>query len=216
MPIHVINEGTGLLHPGEMDTSLVLPATSGKGFEIDVENPSFGWRDILGEINVRGAGAADPTFAIYGATNFYQFQFSATVLKEVFIVYHVPHDYLPGSDIYFHAHWSNAAASPSVGAVVWGFEYTWAKGFDQAPFGASATVTATQTCSAQRYRHNIAETAAVTIAGLEVDSLVMVRVFRDATNVADTCADAVFLHMSDIHYQTTNIGTKNKAPNFYG
>ena len=48
MPVHVINEGSAVLQSGEMDTSLVLPATSGAGIEIDISSPSFGWRDILG------------------------------------------------------------------------------------------------------------------------------------------------------------------------
>ena len=51
---------------------------------------------------------------------------------------------------------------------------------------------------------------------MEVDGLILVRGYRDAGNVLDTCTDAVFLHTMDIHYQSTNMATKNKAPSFYG
>jgi hypothetical protein len=194
---------------------LVLPKTTGYGIKVDNAAPTFGWRDILGDITVRGTGANDPTFATYTGTALRQYQFSATTMNECFLVFHVPHDYVPGTDIYFHIHWSNAAAIPNTGNVVWGFEYSWAQGFNQMAFTAPATVKVTQACPATRYQHNIAETTAVTLANLEVDSIILVRVFRDAADVGDTCTDAVFGHTVDVHYQSTNIGTKQKAPAFY-
>lgn len=137
-------------------------------------------------------------------------------MQEVFITYHVPHDYVPSTDIFFHMHWSNAAATPNTGNVVWSFDYSYAKGFNQAPFSAFTKVSVTQACPATRYQHMVAETAAITIAALtEPDGLILVRAYRDASVGADTCTDAVFAHTADIHYQATGIGTKNKAPNFY-
>lgn len=198
-----------------VDATLILPKTSGQGIKVDPDAPTFGWRDILGQIEIRGSGAADPTFAFYTGTTMRQYQFSATVMNEVFIVFHVPHDYVPGSDIHFHMHWSNAAATPNTGNVVWGFEYAFAKGFNQAAFPAFQTVTVTQACPATRYQHMIAETAAVTIAALEVDGLILVRAYRDAAAGGDTCTDAVFAHTADVHYQSNNMATKAKAPNFY-
>jgi hypothetical protein len=47
------------------------------------------------------------------------------------------------------------------------------------------------------------------------DGVVLTRCYRDAANALDTCTDDVFLHAFDIHYQSTNIATKNKSPNFY-
>lgn len=193
----------------------VLPKTTGKGIKVDTAAPTFGWRDITSEVDTRGTGVNDPTFAVYTGTNFRSLQFSATVMQECFVVFHIPHDYVPGTDIYFHAHWSNAAAAPNTGNVIWAFEYSFAKGFNQAAFPASATVSVTQACPATRYQHNIAETTAVTIAALEVDGLILVRGYRDAANVGDTCTDAVFLHTLDVHYQSTNMATKAKAPDFY-
>lgn len=195
--------------------NIVLPKATNTGIQIDPVIPAWGWRDMVAEIDARGTGATVPAFANYTGTNFYLHQFSATVMQEVFCVFHVPHDYVPGTDIYFHTHWSNAAATPNTGNVVWGFEYSFAKGHGQAAFPAGQSVTVTQACNATRYWHHIAETTAINIPALEVDGLIMVRVYRNAAAVADTCTDAVFLHTADIHYQSTNMATKGKAPSFY-
>lgn len=196
--------------------STVLPKTQGAGIKINIDAPEFGWRDLIGDISVRGTGASDPTYALYGATTLRGFSFSATVLQEVFIVYHVPHDWVPGTDIFFHAHWSNAAAVPNTGNVKWSFDYTFAKGFNQQAFPAVTKVSVVQASPATRLQHMVAETAAVNIQGMEVDGLILVRAYRDAADVQDTCTDAVFLHTADIHYQSTNMATLNKAPSFYG
>lgn len=203
------------VYPIVSDDGITIPKTSGKGIKVDQDAPTFGWRDITAEVDTRGTGANDPSFAVYTGTNLRALQFSATVMQECFVTFHVPHDYVPGTDIHFHAHWSNAAATPNTGNVIWAFEYAFAKGFNQAAFPAPTTVSAAQACPATRYQHMIAETAAVTISGLEVDGLILVRCYRDAAAGGDTCTDAVFLHTCDIHYQSTNMATKGKAPNFY-
>jgi len=124
---------------------LVVPKTSGMGIKVDTATPTFGWRDITSSIEVRGSGANDPSFAVYTGTALRAYSFSASSMKEVFFTFHMPHDYVPGTDIYFHAHWSNAAATPDTGNVVWGFEYTFAKGFGQQAFPATTTITVTAT-----------------------------------------------------------------------
>jgi hypothetical protein len=132
----------------------------------------------------------------------------------------MPHDWAPGTDIYIHAHWSNAVGSVT-GNAVWGFEVTWARGFDQAAFSSNITTTATQAASTTAYQHMIDEvqlTAASPSASqidtdiLEVDGLFIVRTYLD--NSSTISADP-FLHTVDLHYQSTNIGTKDKAPDFY-
>ena len=194
---------------------IVVENTSGVGIKIDVNDPAFGWRDMTASIDVRGSGGNDPTFQIYTGTVMRAYQFNASTMNEVFFVFHVPHDWVPGTSIYMHAHWSNAAAVPNTGNVVWKFDYQFAKGFGQEAFPAVQTVQVIAASPATRYTHNVSETTAVSIPLMEVDGLILVRGYRDAANVLDTCTDAVFLHTMDIHYQSTNLATKNKAPNFY-
>ena len=203
------------VYPIVGEDGLVLPKQEAKGLKVDQDAPTFGWRDLTAPIDVRGVGGNDPTFAVYTGTTMRAFQFSAVTMNEVFFVFHVPHDWVPGTDIYFHAHWSNAAAAPNTGNVVWKFDYQFAKGFGQEAFPAIQTAQAISASPATRYTHNISETTAVAIPLMEVDGLILVRGYRDADNVLDTCSDAVFLHTMDIHYQSTNMATKNKAPSFY-
>ena len=192
-----------------------LSGAAGVGIQVNQTTPAFGWRDITSSIEVRGTGANDPTFAVYTGTLLRQYQFSASTMNEVFMVFHVPHDWVPGTSIYFHTHWSNASAVPDTGNVVWKFDYSFAKGFGQGAFPAVSTVQVIAASPAVRYTHNVSETPAVTIAEMEVYGLILVRCYRDATNASDTCTDAVFLHTADIHYQSTNMATVNKAPSFY-
>lgn len=194
---------------------LILPKEVFHGIQIDIDNPNWGWHDLVGSIEVRSGTANSPSFIDYTGTHIKAFAFSANTMNECFIVYHVPHDYVPGTAIHMHVHWSNAAVTPDTGDVIWGFEYMWAQGYSQQVWQFAPIVLVTQPSSSTRYMHQIIETGPLTLAGLEVDSLICVRVFRDASNVLDTCLDQVFAHMSDIHYQSTNMATKNKNVNFY-
>lgn len=193
-------------------SNLVLTNTSGYGIKLNNASPAFGWKDITSSIEVRGTGSAAPTWSAW-LGNMYAYSFSATVLQECWQTYHIPHDYVPNTDIYFHAHWLTTGTN--TGVVRWGFEYSHAKGHNQANFPASTTVYAEQAGQGTAYRHMVTETLAVTIAGLEPDSIILVRVIRDAVHANDTQTDAAFLLTADIHYQSTGIATKNKAPNFY-
>jgi hypothetical protein len=196
-------------------SNIVVPKTSGVGIKVDTASPVFGYRDMLGQLIVRGSGANDPTWAVYGATAQYAYSFSAGTMQQFWTEFHIPHDYVPGTDIYLHVHWSNAAAVPNTGNVIWGFQYTYARGYNQQAFPAESTIKVTQASPAARYQHNIAETTAITIANLEVDGLPLVRVYRDAAAGGDTCTDAVFVHMADVHYQSTNMTTKGRNFPFY-
>ena len=48
-------------------------------------------------------------------------------------------------------------------------------------------------------------------SSLEIDGVILTRVKLSANN----SGVQPFLLFCDIHYQSTNIGTKNRAPNFY-
>lgn len=175
---------------------------------------TYGFRDLVGNIVVKGTGANDPTWASFvGGINAYSF--SATTMKEVWLTFHIDHDYAPGTPIYLHTHWSTTGTN--TGVCRWGFEYTVAKGHQQQVFPATTTVYVEQAGSGQALRHMIAEIVlddAVPSTNLEPDTLLLVRCFRDAANGADTLSDAAFLLTMDCHYQVDGISTKNRAPNF--
>lgn len=172
----------------------------------------FGWKDITGQVLVRGVAATDPAWAQIGSSPFYAYSFN--VNDFVWFIFHVPHDIVPGFPVFFHTHWITDGTSTA--AVVLEYTYTYAKGFNQANFDSVGTVvTASQAAAGTAYRHMVTETAAVNISGLtEPDGIIYVRC-RRITNGGTDNADGVFMLTSDVHHQSTNTATLNKAPDFY-
>lgn len=181
-----------------------------------------GWRDLMGQVLVKTSGTDRPTFqamsAIPGAANMWGYSWSATVLQQVQIDYHVDHDIKLGSVLYPHVHFrplTNAA-----GVVRWGFERSVSKGHGQTPgFPATTTVYVNFSVPANSLgTHFVAEVAtadAIPSTNIEPDSVIHMRVFRDAANAADTYTGAVWCWQADLHYQAQQYATLNKAPNFY-
>jgi len=209
--------------------NLVLPKTSGVGIKVDPAAATFGWRDMLGQIVTKAAGANDPVWAVYRGT-IRAYQFSNALMNETWVILHLPHDYVPGTDIHVHAHWSQitvdtggAAAVP--GVCKWYFDVSYAKGHGTAggaadAFNAVITQSVTQQGSTTQYGHMVAEVNISSAAGdathiantrFEPDGILLVRCYRDAADAADTLNQTPFLHMVDGHYQSTNIGTKQKS-----
>jgi len=85
---------------------------------------TFGWRDITGQVLVRGVAATDPDWAQIGTSDFYAYKFA--VGDFVWFIFHVPHDIVPGAEIHFHAHWISDGTSTD--AVTWEWKYMYAKG----------------------------------------------------------------------------------------
>lgn len=183
-----------------------------------VRGHDFGWKDIIGQIIVKGTGANDPEWAaITDLGGMFAYKFSELLMKEVWLIYHIDHDYAEGTPVYAHVHWMNGAAVPNTGNVKWNFEYTVAKGHSQQAFNAPTTVSVVAASSATRFMHQLSEisvTDAIPATRLEPDSLILMRVYRDPADVADTCTDPVFLLTADIHYQVGKFCTKQRTPDF--
>lgn len=206
--------------------NLNLPKASGFGVKVDLTTPTFGWRDLRAEIRTRGVGASDPNDSTYiGNVKAYAF----SVGDEAWIEFHIPHDYVPGTDIHLHFHWSHNSAVVTGGNIILGADVTYAKGHNQAVFAATVnpTLVATAIASASngQYRQMIDEVqlsanspsgTQIDTDDLEPDGLVLARVYLAANNI--TSSGAVpdpFIHEVDIHYQSTSISTKDKVPDFY-
>ncbi len=199
---------------------IVLDKASGNGIKVDAATPTFPWRDLTGAVVVKATGAGRPTFAIYKG-NIEEYQFAVNDKAE--FTYHIPHDYVPGSDILLHVHWSHISASVTGGTVTFGYELTYAKGHNQSPFGANKTGTIAGTASAVQYQHIVSEVqisasspsaSQIDSDDLEPDGLILVELFFNANNMTGATPDP-FVHEMDVHYQSMNIGTKQNAPDFY-
>jgi hypothetical protein len=168
----------------------------------------------------------------------YEFRFGTLApnnhLHESFHRFHVPHDWVPGTDFYIHVHWSQTTvdtggAAGVPGVAEWMFDITYADGHGTAggaadPFVAPVTFTVTQQGSTTQYGHMIAEVQISNNGGtggkfdtntIQVDGLFLVRLYRDPGSANDTLNQDTFAHFVDMHYLSWNVGTLNKAPNFY-
>lgn len=201
--------------------NLVRPKTSGVGFQVDPAAPTFPWVDLIGDVIPKTSGAGTPTLkAIQGNIN--GFAFSANDIVD--LVFHVPHDYVPGTDMHLHVHWSHNGTAIS-GNVVFTHYSTYAKGHNQANWPAEVTNTitynTTNVATTPRYRHRIDEIqlsgtgsgSLLNTPDIEPDGLILVRL--KVTTLPTITAGDLFVHTCDIHYQSTGIGTKQKAPAFY-
>ena len=199
---------------------VTLPRTTNYGIQVDTAAPTWGWRDITSDITAKGNGVGNPAWQQYNGTSIYGYAMQATKLNEVWINYHMPHDWVPGSDLYIHTHWSQTTADSGKN-VQWFFDVLYAKGHQQQAFqNTVTTVNVIQACNATVREHMIAEvqlSTAGAIGGntLEVDGIILVRCYRNAGVGSDTSTQDAYLHFVDLHYQSTNMATKNKAPSFY-
>jgi hypothetical protein len=175
---------------------------------------TYGWEDLQGKLDSRSSGNGDPTWATF-LGGIQCWRFSPTIEQSAYVSYHIPHSYLANSNLYMHLHWSTA--DNVAGNIVIGFEYTVANGYGRGTFQSPITTKLT-VANDGPYKHHISEVdLANSISGvnIEVDSIIMMRVFRDATSAADTYPNGVFLIQSDLHMQVDRLSTKNKNYPFY-
>jgi hypothetical protein len=204
----------------------VIDKTSGSGIKVDTTTPTFPWRDLEGQIVPRASAPNAASLAIYRAGSVREWTFALNDVSDN--RFHLPHDYLPGSDLYIHVHWSHNGTGIS-GNFVTTHRSTYAKGHNQAIFPAEKTVTNSQVTAnigtTPQYQHFIVETQLSTPGGsaslldsdlLEPDGLILMNSqVTTIPTITGGSPNTPFIHYIDIHYQSTGIGTKQKAPNFY-
>ncbi len=213
------------------DAFVIFDKASGNGIKVDTTTPTFGFADIIGDQFSRNTGATKPTLAAYnGAVNAWQFGNG----DEAFMSFHIPHDYVIGTDVFLHIHWSQNAAGATGGTVDFRYTAIYAKGHNQT---SGSTFTATPKTALfssidindggsglNQYQQHLTEvviSAATATAALfdrddfEPDGVIEMTLEMDATNLTGT-PSLPFIHFADIHYQSTGlIGTKDKVPDFY-
>ena len=188
--------------------------------------PAITWHDLLGTVVPRASAPNQATLEVFRGGQVRNWAFAAGDRSDN--MFHIPHDYVPGTDLYIHAHWGHNGTSISGNAVM-NFYCSYAKGHNQAAFTAEKNTTITydtvNIATTPRYQHRIDEvviTAASPTATLidraliEVDGVLLVNFdFTTIPTIGGGAPNVPFVFAIDIHYQSTTVGTKNKAPNFY-
>lgn len=190
----------------------------GQDTPILTSDNDYVWKDNISTFTIRAfTGGNNPTFGpITG--NIQGLLFSPSNMNQVWCDYHITHDIALGTKIYPHIHW--CPITNSTGVVRWGIEWTIAKGHGQGAFTAPQTIylehAVTQPSPLVHMVTEATDLQAILNSNIEPDAMLKFRVFRDGSHPNDTFPDGVHAWMADIHYQAARIGTKNKAPDFYG
>lgn len=177
-----------------------------------------GWADIVSELYNRGV-ASSPNIANF-RDGLWLYEFEGSTLMEAFASFHIPHSYKQNTMLYPHMHFS--VNTNSSGVVRWGFEYSFARRHDSTGTIAYPTTTTLYkefTIPANSaYTHFVAEVDegnGIPGTDMEVDGMILMRVFRDAAHPNDTFPDSAFGITADVHHQVDRQATPNRAPNFY-
>lgn len=230
-------KGTALTH-AELDENLtdlrdrpdiiVRPKTKGWGTKVDTAAPTWPWRDLEGAVVPRASAPNAATLEIFAGT-IRRWAFAVDDVSDN--AFHIPHDYVPGSDLFVHVHWSHTGTAIS-GTIAFSLAHSYAKGHGQAAFPAEKllvwSLATPNIATIPRYQHIITETqlsAASPTAtqidsdDIETDGLIMctlaVTTIPTITGQSGGSVARPYIHYIDLHYQSTEIGTKGKAPDFW-
>lgn len=189
------------------------------GIKVDLDSPTFPFDDILGPVIIQSTGPTAPNWTTYQGQ---QMAHEFSVNDECQHTFHIPHEYVAGTDVFAHIHWSHNSATITTGAPTFTYYASYAKGHNQAAFSADVTGTISENASLTQYQQMVTEVqlsaatpgaSQIDSDNLEPDGIIMFHTVLTA-NTMDGGA-LPFIHHIDLHFQTTGIGTKSKTPNFY-
>ncbi len=203
---------------------VIFDKASGSGMKVDLTSPTFGWKDLLGDVVPKTTGVGSPQLDTF--RNDVRW-FDYAVGEDGDMVFHIPHDYVPGTDLYIHVHWGHNGTNIS-GSFDVRFHATYAKGHQQANFPADVephlVVSSLNITNTPQYHHRIDEFQLSTAGGsatqidtsvIEPDGLIIIHYDVDVIPTITGGSGKPFIFAIDLHYQSTGLATKNKSPNFY-
>jgi hypothetical protein len=196
------------------DDSFVMQTAAGVTKKIKATNMKLiGYEDVLFVPTEAPGGSTAPGLTTFrGNIKLATFGGTGTTVQEIFGAFHLPHTYVPGTDIYFHVHWSHIIAAPS-GNVNWKMDYTFARGFGYEAFPAPTTIDLTQAAGTQYYHHLI-ESSAITGTNLETDTIILARFYRDPADALDTFTENAYFLRADAHVQVDSRVTTGRTRPF--
>jgi len=188
---------------------------------VRLEGDATSWEDLrIAAESTRAGGTKDPDFAVFktdgsGSQGVFLLWFDKATEEELYFSVQLPHAWKQGSDLYPHVHWTPAANGGANECVRWGLEYTWANVsgtfgdttiiYTDATDGSTATVQGDESVVAGK--HYISAFDALDATDKTLSSMLVCRVFRDATDSTDDYnADAGLLEI-DFHYQIDAFGS---------
>lgn len=208
-----------------MTGSLSLPKAQSDGLLID---GAYSWMDIIGDVTPKTGGAQSATLRSF-IGNVTAWTHTASSYGE--LLYHIPHEYAPNTDMHIHIHWGHNGTNIT-GSFIVNFWASYAKrSYPATPFITPVPLTLTlnnlDMTNSPRYGHRVDEILLSTVNGsanlldtsiLEVDGLIALHyeINTIPSITGSSVSNLPYIFTIDLHIQSKNIGTINKDPNYYG
>ncbi len=144
-----------------------------------------------------------------GSEGVYTFWFDKNTEEELFFTVQMPHAWKEGSDLHPHVHWVSKISG--AGTVGWGLEYTWINVLDV--FGNSTIIYGDTMIggdtSVVGFKHYITPLGTINGGGKTLSSMLVCRIFRDATssNSTDSFGVDVGMLQFDFHFEIDSDGS---------
>ena len=168
-------------------------------------------------------GTKDPDFAVFktdgsGSQGVFLQWFSATIEEELYFDVQMPHNWKEGSDIEPHIHWTPKTTGATGEFVKWGLEYTWSNVNevfgDTTIIYSDVTSETTATVSGDTVmtegKHHITDIGTISATGKTLSSMLVCRIFRDATDTDDDYTYDAGLLEIDFHYEIDSLGSEEE------
>lgn len=184
------------------DTSFVITE------QLLFEGDAIVWDDLRVPVESTGKGSTRaPGFGKFlddgsGSQGVWVQWFDDGTEEELYFTVQLPHSYKVGSDIQPHIHW--VTNDSNEGDVVWGLEYSWVNMGEA--FGNTSILTETASNEGEAF-HQITSLGLITGTGKSYSSMLVCRIFRDASNSADTFTKDAGVLEVDFHFQVQALGT---------
>lgn len=196
----------------------------GVGGELTFLGDATVWDDFMVPITAtKLGGTKDPDFLKFrdngaGSQGVFTYWFAPSTAEELYFSVQMPHSWA-GTAIYPHVHWTastTADGTPANQKVVWGVEYTWTD--IQASFPANSSIvtgSAHEPADANitAGKHYLTPLTAITPTATQdgISSMMICRLYRDATDLADNFEQDAGLLQFDIHYEMDTMGSKTES-----
>lgn len=172
-----------------------------------------GYEDLKPTGGYQPQGASAPGSVDFGVHRL--ISFSGTTNERLTNIYHIPHDFVEGTDIFVHIHHLPTAVSPT-GEVTWRVHMRYAQGYQFGNYsGADVVQDITLdlgAISAVQYDHIINEGAALNDTDfgsvLRTDGIIIMTIERLGATDSNN-ADQIFIE-ADIHYKSDKSATVNR------
>lgn len=178
-----------------------------------IDNAKYGYKNapFLNDGST-GAGTAPTITELQSGIRRYAFSASATNER----IYHLtmPSDYAEGTDFYPYICWTTLGTN--LGAVRWGMEYAIVNNDSQGAMPANTTIYV-ETAGAGTALEVVRSTFdVITGTGIQADSIIQCRMFRDGAHGNDAQTAVAFLLSFGIKYRVARpLGTKTYIYPFY-